>query len=111
MFKSLFGNKYIEKVLFFILVNDRCYPTQLKNRFGCSISPIQLALERLEEGGIVVSFLEGKTRIYQFNPRYPFLKELRELLKKAYAFIPEDIRKSEYEPPSRKRPRKKGKKL
>ena len=35
------------------------------------------------------SFLEGKTRSYQFNPRYPFLQELKDFLTKAYKFLPQ----------------------
>ena len=109
MLESLFGNVNIERVLFSLLVDERCYATQLKNKFNCSLSPIQQALERLEHGGIVVSFLEGRTRIYQFNPRYPFLEELKSLLEKGYLFLPDEIKEKNYRPVIRKRPRKRGK--
>ncbi len=111
MFEHFFGNKSIEKILFFLLVNGKCYANQLKNNFHTSLSPFQKGLERLEQGGIIISRLEGKTRIYQFNPRYPFLKETTDLLAKGYEFLPNNIKKTYYEPPSRKRPRKKGKPL
>lgn len=39
-----------------------------------------------EKGGIVVSHREGKTLLYQFNPRYPFLKELEAFYKKPIRF-------------------------
>jgi hypothetical protein len=109
MLESLFGGKNIEKILFFLLVNQSCYGGQLARTFQQALSPIQKALDRLENGGIIVSFLMGKTRIYQFNPRYPFLQELKSLLKKAYTFIPQDFKNNYYEPKIRKRPRKKGK--
>jgi hypothetical protein len=76
-----------------------------------TIYSFQRALARLEKGGIIVSHKEGKTLIYQFNPRYPFLKELKTFLKKAYEFFPDEIREQYYEPISRKRPRRQGKPL
>lgn len=38
MLESLFGNPIIEKVMFFLLVNEKCYPSQLKNAFHQSDS-------------------------------------------------------------------------
>lgn len=111
MLESLFSGKNIEKILFFLLVNQSCYGRQLAQTFQQSLSPIQKALDRLENGGIIVSFLKGKTRIYQFNPRYPFLQELKSLLEKAYMFLPEEFKNKYYEPKIRKRPRRKGKPL
>ena len=109
MLEPLFGNKTIEKILFFLLIENQCFGSELGKRFEEAISPFQKSLERLENGGLLVSHLQGKTRIYQFNPRYPFLKELRSLLEKAYQFIPQDQKDKFYEPKIRKRPRKKGK--
>ena len=109
MLESLFGSKTIEKILFYLLVNNRCYGSQLSRIFNESLSPFQKALDRLETGGIIVSFLEGKTRIYQFNPRYPFLSELKELMQKAYEFLPSEFKEQFYQSAIRKRPRRKGK--
>lgn len=111
MLESLFGNPVIEKVLFFLLVNEKCYPSQLKNAFQSPLYSFQRALARLEKGSVVVSHLEGKTLIYQFNPRYPFLNELKTFLQKAYEFFPDEVREKYYEPISRKRPRRQGKPL
>jgi hypothetical protein len=109
--ESLFGNPIIEKVMFFLLVNEKCYPSQLKNTFQSPLYSFQRALARLEKGGIIVSHSEGKTLIYQFNPRYPFLNELKAFLQKAYEFFPEEMQEKYYEPISRKRPRRQGKPL
>ena len=111
MLDALFGNRVIEKILFFLLINQKCYAYQLKKRFDMPLYSLQRALTRLEDGGIIVSFNEGKTRMYQFNPRYPFLKELVAFLEKAYTFLPEDLRLKYYDPPIRKRPRRRGKPL
>ncbi|NGX56736.1 MAG: hypothetical protein K1060chlam5_00982 [Candidatus Anoxychlamydiales bacterium] len=109
MLESIFGGKNIERILFYILINKSCYATQLRFVFNTSLSPFQKALDRLESGNILVSFLEGKTRIYKFNPRYPFLNELINFLKKAYEFMPDEFKTQFYEPKIRKRPRRKGK--
>lgn len=109
MLKSIFGGKNVEKVLFFLLIHERCYGQQLSRSFKQALSPFQKVLDRLETGGIAVSFLEGKTRWYQFNPRYPFLQELKAFLTRAYAFVPREIKNQYYEPMIRKRPRRKGK--
>lgn len=111
MLESIFGSKSLEKVLFFLLKNDRCYGQQLAKIFQQSVSTFQNSLDRLEGGGVIISILEGKTRIYQFNPRYPFLKEFQTFLEKAYSFLPEEMKERFYEPKIRKRPRKRGKPL
>jgi len=109
MLESLFGNVVIEKILFFLVTNKKCYASELKNTFELHLYSVQNALKRLEKGGVIVSFQEGKTRIFQFNPRYPFLQELESFLQKAYSFLPPDMRQKYYETPKRKRPRRSGK--
>lgn len=111
MLEHLFGNPVIEKVLFYLLQNEKCYPSELREVFQTPLYSFQRALGRLEKGGIVVCHREGKTLLYQFNPRYPFLNELKAFLGKAYTFFPEDIREKYYEPRIRKRPRRQGKPL
>ena len=111
MIESLFGNPVIEKILFYILMNEKTYASQLTQVFEVHLFSFQKALERLEKGGVIVSQMAGKTRLYQFNPRYPLLEELKLFLRKAYSFLPETLRLKYYESPIRKRPRRKGKPL
>ncbi|KAF3361884.1 hypothetical protein PHSC3_001566 [Chlamydiales bacterium STE3] len=68
---SLWQNPVIEKVMLFLLVNEKCYPAQLKNTFQSPLYNFQRAFARLEKGGISVSQSERKKLIYQFNLRYP----------------------------------------
>jgi predicted ArsR family transcriptional regulator len=111
MLEKLFGNVVIEKILFYLLSNGQGYATQMKTALGVPLYSIQMALGRLEKGGIIVRQPQGKTQLYQFNPRYPFLDELKAFLSKAYHALPENLRETLYEPPIRKRPRRKGKPL
>lgn len=111
MLEKLFGNVVIEKVLFYLLVNEKGYATELKQMLNIPLYSIQVAFARLEQGGIVVRQPFGKTQVYQFNPRYPFLSELRAFLKIAYESLPTEIKNRCYETMKRKRPRRKGKPL
>lgn len=77
--------------------------------FDIPVNGIQQQMDRLENGGVLVSSLVGKTRLYQFNPRYPFLKELKSLIQKAMDFLSENELNKYYR--KRTRPRKKGKPL
>ena len=111
VFGDLFSSKYCEAILFYVLMNGSCYGTEVSQVFETSLSPIQSTLDKLENSGVFVSQLVGKTRVYQFNPRYPFLVEMQELLKKAYSYIPDEVKELKYEQKTRKRPRRKGKPL
>lgn len=109
MLEPLFGNATVEKILFFLETYGKGYATGLAKLFGIPVNGIQQQLKRLEDGGVVVSLMAGRTRLYQFNPRYAFLKELRELIQRAIQFLPEKEIEKYYR--NRTRPRRKGKPL
>ena len=109
MLESLLGNVTIEKILFFLETYGQGYPKGISRTFNISVNGIQQQFRRLEDGGIVVSSLEGKTRLYRFNPRYPFLRELRSILNRAMEFISEKETAQYYQ--KRTRQRKPGKPL
>jgi DeoR/GlpR family transcriptional regulator of sugar metabolism len=111
MLVYLFSNKNVEKILMYLSLHKKAHATELSRAFNSSLDPIQKTLKKLEEGGLLVSFLEGKTRVFEWNPRYPFLQEIQSLSQKAYKFLPENIQNSQYQPTKRKRPRKTGKPL
>jgi hypothetical protein len=96
-------------VLFFLLTYGEGYAKQMSDTFGISINGIQQQLRKLEEGGVLVSQLKGKTRIFTFNPNYAFLSELKNLLSKAMKMIP--VKDVELYYRKRTRPRKTGKPL
>jgi Family of unknown function (DUF6314) len=98
MIDVLLNNKSIEKILFFLLLNGKCYASQLHHHFKCPLTPIQQALQKLEKGNLLISHCEGKTRFYEFNPNYPLLQEVESLLKKAYSHLPPHQKKPYYNP-------------
>jgi len=107
MLEGLFGNITVEKILFTLYVYGEGYALGVAKTFGEAVNKIQQQLKRLENAGVIVSRLIGRTRIYTFNPRYPFMEELKVLVGKAYEFLPERERDTYYR--MRTRPRRAGK--
>jgi predicted transcriptional regulator len=111
MFEYLFANKNVEKILMYLALHEKANASELSHSFGSSLDPIQKTLKKLEEGGLLVSFLEGRTRVFYWNPRYPFVTEIIALAEKAFNFLPNHIKETHYHLTKRKRPRKSGKTL
>ena len=109
MLEAIVGNATIEKILLFFERYGTGYPKQIADTFDIPVNGIQQQIKRLENGGVIVSRLYGKVRLYEFNPRYPFIKELRALLKKAFIYMPPEVVKQYYM--ERTRPRRPGKPL
>jgi len=109
MLEGLLGNPVIEKIFFTLLLYGEDYPLGMAINFGEPVNRFQQQLKRLEDNGIIVSRLIGNVRLYTFNPRYPFLKELKALISKAYEFVPDDEKDKYYR--RRTRPRRTGKPL
>jgi len=109
MLEPILGSVSCERVLLFILAREEGYAREISRFFNADLDPIQKQLEKLEIGGVLVSRTAGRTRLYSFNPRYPFLKELKSLLEKAFSFYPEQEREELVM--NRRRPRRRGKPL
>ena len=109
MLESLFDSRIKEKILLTLLIRKEAYARDVASIFKTSLSPVQNQLKKLERGGVVVSRLEGRTRLYSFNPRYPFNNELCNLLGKVLEFVPKSEKEKYYTP--RLRPRRAGKPL
>ena len=109
MLEPLLGSINAERVLLFILAREEGYASEIADCFETDLYGIQKQLDKLENGGVLVSRKVGRTRLYRFNPRYFSLKELRSLLNKALSFYPpeEQDRLRIF----RRRPRRKGKSL
>ena len=109
MLETLLGSTSCEQVLLFIMARDEGYPREIARFFNVDYRPIRNQLDKLEAGGILCSRVAGKTRLYSFNPRCPFLKELQALLEKVMIFCPDDLRAGLVM--NRRRPRRRGKPL
>jgi predicted transcriptional regulator len=109
MLEPIIGSEIRELILIFLAARKQGYAREIASFYNRSLSPVQNQLDRLENGNVLVSFSSGKTRVYSFNPRYPFLDELLNILSKALTFLPGE--KQNELLLVRKRPRRKGKPL
>lgn len=109
MLEAIVGSKSSEQVFIFLIARNEGYATEIAKFFGADLYAIQKQLERLENSEVLVSKKVGRTRVFQFNPRYPFLKELKVLLERVLSFYPDDIQENLVM--NRRRPRKKDKPL
>ena len=98
-----------EKILLFLHTHGESYPREIARTLGLYVNTVQYQLLKLESGGVLYSRLRGRIRLFGFNPRYPFRKELEALLAKALTFVPEEELERLYRP--RLRPRRTGKPL
>ena len=109
MIEAIVGNATVEKVLLYLHRYGKGYAREIAHCFGIALNGVQQQLKRLETGGVIVSTLWGRVRMYEFNPRYPFRDELAGLLKKAFSFVSDTDRRTFYM--KRTRPRRQGKPL
>lgn len=94
MLEALLGSVNRERALIFIYARDEGYATEIARFFNTHVYGIQQQLDKLELGGVLVSRKVGRTRLYTFNPRYRFLRELQGLLEKALAFYHPTMREA-----------------
>lgn len=109
MIEALFGNRTAEKVLLYIANYGEGYISGIAETFGIPKSQVRKQLLRLEEGGILVARDKGNLRIFTFNPRSLYKKELEALLKKILSLLSQEETEKYYR--QRQRPRRTGKPL
>ncbi len=109
MLEPLFESQLKERILFYVWKNPDSYSNEIARNFNTHLYGVQNQLKKLEQGGVVVSQLKGRVRLFRLNPRYAFLSELNQLLEKAYAFLSNEEQQLYYV--KRKRPRRTGKSL
>jgi len=109
MLEPIVGSASSERVMMFLLARGEGYAREIARFFATDLDPIQKQLAKLEAGGVLVSRVAGRTRLFSLNPRYPMIDELRALLEKALQFYPDDVRERLLM--NRRRPRRRGKPL
>lgn len=107
MLEAAFGSLAAERVLLYLHRYERGYGRQIALAFGMPVSQVQKQLRKLESGGLVVSHLLGRTRVYDWNPRSAFVGPLRGLLQVMIENLPPEQRGPYAD--GRRRPRRAGK--
>ncbi len=109
MLEPILGNATAEKVLTYLENYGEGYASGIAKTFQIPVNMVQKQLARFENGGILVSRPLGNVRVFEFNRRNYFVKDLRSILAKALEAYPdEDIQKYFR---NRTRPRRTGKPL
>lgn len=109
MLASLLGSLSSERILLYLVARREGYAREIARFYQTSVTPIQKQLEKLARAGILCSRDAGRTRLYTFDPRYPFKAELEALLQKALSFYPPQDQEALLL--NRRRPRRPGKPL
>lgn len=104
MLTPIVRSKSSEQILLILAARGEGYPSEIAGFFDPRLYAIQQKLGKFEDGSVLVSGKVGRTRVYRFNPRYPFLDEPRPLLKRVLEFYPDAIREGLLM--NRRRPRK-----
>ncbi|MEE4110541.1 MAG: winged helix-turn-helix domain-containing protein [Halieaceae bacterium] len=109
MIEAIVGSEGAERVLLFLAARNSGYAREIATTWSMDVSTAQHHLLRMERDGLLVSRTVGRTRVFEFSPRYTFANEVRALLDKALEQLPPEI----YEQLTlqRKRPRRTGKSL
>jgi len=109
MIEVLLGSVNKERVLIYLVARKSGYAREIARYYESELTPIQSQLRNLENANILASQTLGKTRVYSLNPRYPFTKELVNLIEKAIYFLPDEEKQklTVY----RTRPRRTGKEI
>jgi hypothetical protein len=109
MLEPLLGSLNAERVVLFVFARNQAYASEIASFYNTDLYGIQRQLEKFENGGVLVSKMVGRTRVYSFNPRYAFLKEIHLLLERALEYFSTEERERLLM--IRRRPRRKGKPL
>jgi hypothetical protein len=92
MLEAVLGSRNAERVLVFLAARGEGYASGIARFYDTDLYGIQRQLDRLEDAGVLMSRKVGRTRVYRFNPRFAFRKELQALLERAVEFYPESER-------------------
>ena len=103
---SPFGSQTRTRLLFALELLGQSYARELARLLGVSLSSVQKGLASLERDGLIAGRLLGRTRVFQMNPRYFAVEQLRTFLVRLVA---EDHDLKARSARLRRRPRRTGK--
>ncbi|MBO6598011.1 MAG: helix-turn-helix transcriptional regulator, partial [Pseudomonadales bacterium] len=105
--EAIFGNRTAASVLLYIENYESGYAKRIADTFEMPVSVVQDQLRKLESAGVLISRTMGRTRVFEFNPRNPSVRNLRIFLKGELSGLPESETKRYFR--QRQRPRRTGK--
>ncbi len=106
---AIFGNRSAAQSLLFIEAYGSGHASRIADTFDVPFTGVYRQLRRLEANGVLVSRTIGRTRLFEFNTRYPTVRRLREFLAAELDALPEEVSRQYFR--QRQRPRRTGKEL
>lgn len=103
---GLFGSESAYRVLMYLENFGRGYASEMARTYGISLNQVQNQLRKFEELGLLVSRMEGPTRVFYFK-QGPVSDALRVFLREMLERLPEETIRGLYR--ERRRPRRYGK--
>lgn len=107
--EAIFGSRSAAQTLLFLQAYGSGHASRIAETYSVPLNPIYMQLRRLEANGVLVSRSVGRTRVFEFNPRNPTVRNLREFLGSELELLPAEETKKYYR--QRQRPRRTGKQL
>jgi DNA-binding transcriptional ArsR family regulator len=105
---SPFGSATRTRLLVALGLLGQSYARELGRLLDAPLSVVQKAITGLERDGLIAGRLIGRTRLFEINPRYFAVKDLRAFLARLAAADPDLERRVAA---LRRRPRRSGKPL
>lgn len=108
MLDQILGSKTAQKLFLHLYHYGESYPSAVAKDMKISLGAVQKQFERFENAGLIISKLQGRTRVYQFNMKNgAIVKPFIELIKVIYDSIPFKEKQEIFG--TRRRPRRAGK--
>ncbi len=107
--EAVLGNRSAVQTLLFLEAYGSAYASRIATTFDVPVNGIQRQLIRFEVGGVLVSRLVGRTRVFEFNTRNPTVRNLRTFLESELESLPGSVTQAYFR--QRQRPRRTGKTL
>jgi hypothetical protein len=82
LLQSIFGSGSSAGVLTFLVAYQEGYASEIARYIDTDLYAVQKQLEQFEASGLLNSRMDGRVRIYAFNPRYPIREELKSFIEK-----------------------------
>ena len=109
MLEKIFGNKTLAMIFLNLYHYGEVYSGLIEKNIDTGSRAILNQLSKMEEAGIFVSRSVGRTRLYTFNPKSPFVKPIKKIIEIVYSNL--SIKQKEKMFKERVRPRAKGKEI
>lgn len=107
--EAIFGSRTASIVLLYLENYSSGYASKIAKTYDMPVSVVQDQLRKFESASLLISRNVGRTRVFEFNPRNPTARRLREFLAAELEALPEEIVKEYFR--ERQRPRRTGKRL